>query len=265
MYVQGLDVGDIDNRTWFEGIGYQSATENPLIDEPFVYPNEPDILAAEMTDATLNKKDTGFRGIWYYSKYTDEPGIYNYHYAGGLGTYCTRHRPMAIYCSEVDKTFFCYGGTSALSDRRLWHMAAEYDHSAGQVSMPTLVVDKQTGDAHDNPTMSVDGDGYVWIFSTSHGTGPISYIHKSKVPYNIDEFELVESTKIDANDNIVPFTNFSYLQPWSDGANGFGAFLTIYDDPVKRTTQFMSTTDWHKLVKTSKNLYSRSRCLSDFV
>ena len=245
IYVQGLDMGETDTRTWFEGIGYQDAGETVLVPvtEPVVIPEEPDILPTSLDEVTLNKKDTGFRGIWYYSNYLDEPGIYNYHYAGGLGTYCTRHRPMAIYRPEADKTFFCYGGTSAASNRRLWHMAAEYDHATGQVSMPTVVVDKRTGDAHDNPTMSVDGDGYVWIFSTSHGTGPISYIHKSKQPYNIDEFELVESTKIDAGGNVVPFTNFSYFQPWNDGAHGFSAFLTIYDDPVKRTTQFMKTTD----------------------
>ena len=243
VYVQGMDSGDVDNRTWFEGLGYQNATEDALMPGPIEIAQEPDIQPQTIDDVTLNKKDTGFRGIWYYSNYLDEPGIYDHHYAGGLGTYCTRHRPMAIYSPEANKTFFCYGGASAAGNRRLWHMAASYDHTAKQVSMPTLVVDKRTGDAHDNPTINIDGNGYVWVFSTSHGTGPISYIHKSKQPYDIDEFELVESTKIDANGNVVPFTNFSYFQPWSDGANGFSAFLTIYDDPVKRTTQFMKTTD----------------------
>ncbi len=198
---------------------------------------------------TLNKKDTGFRGIWYQIRYTGDAGKYVYKYSGGLGTYCTRHTPLAVYRPEVDKTFFCYGGTSPTSNFQLWHMVAEFDHQTGQVSMPTLLLDKKTNNAHDNPTMSVDADGHIWIFSTSHGTRRPSYIHKSKRPYNIDAFELIPSTKIDENDNVVPFTNFSYFQPWSDGATGFSAFLTIYRDPVHRTIQFMRTTDgvnWSK-------------------
>ena len=243
VYVQGLDFGDTDNRTWFEGIGYQDAAEAALIPEPVILPEEPDIQPGAVGDITLNKKDTGYRGVWYYISYGGDAGEYVYKYSGGLGTYCTRHRPLAIYSPEADKTFFTYGGTSATSNEQLWHMVSCYDHQTQQVSMPTLLLDKKTNDAHDNPVMSMDGDGYIWIFSTSHGTGRPSYIHKSKQPYDIDEFELVESTKIDSTGTVVPFTNFSYFQPWSDGADGFSAFLTIYNDPVERTIQFMKTSD----------------------
>lgn len=243
VYVQGQDVGDIDNRTWYEGIGYQDSAEAALIPEPVILPEEPDIQPGAVGDITLNKKDTGYRGVWYYISYGGDAGEYVYKYSGGLGTYCTRHRPLAIYSPEVDKTFFTYGGTSTASNEQLWHMVSCYDHQTHQVSMPTLLLDKKTNDAHDNPVISMDGDGYIWIFSTSHGTGRPSYIHKSKIPYDIDEFELVESTKIDSTGTVVPFTNFSYFQPWSDGADGFSAFLTIYNDPVERTIQFMKTSD----------------------
>ncbi len=244
VYVQGMDISSSeDNRSWFEGIGYQDAAEAALIPEPVILPEEPNIQPGAVGDITINKKDTGYRGVWYYISYSGDAGEYVYKYSGGLGTYCTRHRPLAIYRPEVDKTFFTYGGTSATSNEQLWHMVSCYDHQTQQVSMPTLLLDKKTNDAHDNPVMSMDADGYVWIFSTSHGTGRPSYIHKSKLPYDIDEFELIESTKIDASSNVVPFTNFSYFQPWSDGADGFSAFLTIYNDPVTRTIQFMKTTD----------------------
>jgi hypothetical protein len=56
-------------------------------------------------------------------------------------------------------------------------------------------MDKATNDAHDNPVMQVDKDGYIWIFSTSHGTGRPSFIHRSKQPYSIGEFERMAATK----------------------------------------------------------------------
>ena len=60
-------------------------------------------------DITLNQKDTGYRGIWYYNQPSGDEYVYKY--SGGLGTYCAKHRPFAVYRPEVDKTFFCYGGT----------------------------------------------------------------------------------------------------------------------------------------------------------
>src|SRR3954463_5551241 len=54
---------------------------------------------------TLNRQDDGYRGIWYQNEPTGDQ--YKYKYSGGLGTYCDYHRPMAIYSSEADKTFFC--------------------------------------------------------------------------------------------------------------------------------------------------------------
>ena len=58
---------------------------------------------------TLNQKDTGYRGIWYYNQPSGDEYVYKY--SGGLGTYCAKHRPFAVYRPEVEKTFFCYGGT----------------------------------------------------------------------------------------------------------------------------------------------------------
>ena len=58
---------------------------------------------------TLNQKDIGYRGIWYYNQPSGDEYVYKY--SGGLGTYCAKHRPFAVYRPEVDKTFFCYGGT----------------------------------------------------------------------------------------------------------------------------------------------------------
>ena len=47
-------------------------------------------------------------------------------------------------------------------------------------AQPTILLDKQTSDAHDNPVLAVDDAGYIWIFSTSHGRSRPSFVHRSK-------------------------------------------------------------------------------------
>ena len=62
----------------------------------------------------------------------------------------------------------------------------------------------------------MDDRGYLWIFSSSHGTGRPSYIHRSTKPWSIDEFERVL------------VTNFSYTQPWYVPGEGFLFLHTRY-------------------------------------
>jgi hypothetical protein len=84
------------------------------------------------------------------------------------------------------------------------------------VPRPTLLLNKETSDAHDNPVMSVDDEGYIWIFSAAHGTSRPAYIHKSRRPYSVDEFDRVATT------------NFSYPQPWYLAGKGFLFLHTRY-------------------------------------
>jgi len=210
---------------------------------------------------TINAKADGYRGIWYMNQPSGDEYVYKY--SGGLGTYCAKHKPFAVYCKKVDKTFFCYGGTTTDSNRKLLHMVSYYDHKTGMVPHPTILLDKKTNDAHDNPVISVDDSGYIWIFSTSHGTSRPSYIHKSKRPYEIDEFELIKPTKIeDARE--VPMTNFSYMQPWHLGGSGFVCFFTRYNYPAARTICFMKSTDgvkwskWQRLAAIDQGHYQIS-------
>ncbi|MBN2131182.1 MAG: hypothetical protein JW741_16905, partial [Sedimentisphaerales bacterium] len=199
------------------------------------------------TRLTLNVKDTGYRGIWYMNQPLKNE--YRYKYSGGLGTYCAKHRPFAVYCKKVNKTFFCYGGTikGSVLDQEgardsLLHMVSYYDHATGMVPRPTILLDKKTTDAHDNPVISMDDRGYIWIHSTSHGTSRPSYIHRSKRPYDVDEFERIEPTKIE-DGKPVPMTNFSYMQPWFVPGCGFIAFFTRYNYPVARTPCAMTSPD----------------------
>ena len=106
-------------------------------------------------------------------------------------------------------------------------MVSYFDHVTGMVPRPTLLLDKQTSDAHDNPVISMDDKGYIWIFSTAHGTSGSSYIHKSKEPYNIDAFELIRPI-VQTADKKMPFMNFSYFQPWFVPQRGFECFMTLY-------------------------------------
>ena len=173
----------------------------------------------------LNKPDNGFRGIWYMNEPLDNE--YKFKYSGGLGTYPANHYPFSVYVPKVNKTFFCYGGTDD-SNSTLLHEVAWFDHTTGEISNPTIVLDKATTDAHDNPVMQVDKDGYIWIFSTSHGTGRPSFIHRSSKPYDITEFERIDATKI-VNGKEVPMDNFSYLQIYYDKDEGFLGLFTHYE------------------------------------
>jgi len=211
---------------------------------------------------TLNRKDTGYRGIWYYNQKSGDQYVYKY--SGGLGTYCAKHRPFAVYRAEVDKTFFCYGGAATGDNRRLWHMVSYFDHKTGRVPRPTILLDKRTDDAHDNPVLSVDDKGHIWVFSTSHGRSRPSYIHRSKRPYDISQFERVAATRVGAGGESVAITNFSYMQAWWMSGQGFVSFFTRYDDPAKRTNQFMTSRDgvqwsaWRRLAAIEEGHYQVS-------
>jgi hypothetical protein len=189
---------------------------------------------------TLNRKTDGYRGIWYMNQPSNDEYVYKY--SGGLGTYCAKHRPFAVYAEPVAKTFFCYGGTTSDSNRELLHMVSYFDHETKMVPRPTVLLNKATDDAHDNPVMTMDSQGYIWIFSTSHGTSRPSFIHRSARPYNIDKFERINAGMAGPG-GTVTIDNFSYMQVWYSGARGFLAFLTRYNAPVKRTSFFMQSSD----------------------
>ena len=159
----------------------------------------------------------GYRGIWYFNQPSRDE--YRYKYSGGMATYPQQHIPIAVHCEAAQKTFFVYGGTTARqpSDKQeLLHMIAYFDHRTGTVPRPRILLNKQTSDAHDNPVLSVDDAGHLWVFSPSHGTGRPSFIHRSAKPYSIEAFERILQT------------NFSYPQPWWIPGRGFVFLHTRY-------------------------------------
>jgi hypothetical protein len=109
----------------------------------------------------------------------------------------------------------------------LLHEVSYYDHQTGEIANPTVILDKKTTDAHDNPVISMDEKGYIWVFSTAHGINRPSYISRSQKPYDISKFELIHPTEI-VEGKEVPFKNFSYFQVWHVKGNGFIALFTKY-------------------------------------
>lgn len=207
----------------------------------------------------LNTTADGYHGVWYMNQPTDDE--YRYKYSGGLGTYCAKHSPFAVYCPEVHKTFFCFGGTrphahetcdwldgDTPGDVRdlpgiLLHTVGCYDHHTGLLSRPVVLLDKRTCDAHDNPVLAVDKTGHVWIFSTSHGTLRPSFVHRSVEPYAIDRFERIDATRIEDGADVA-LDNFSYFQVRYDPAAGFQAGMTRYlDEWTGRTIGYIQSPD----------------------
>lgn len=208
----------------------------------------------------LNKPADGYNGIWYMNQPLDNE--YKYKYSGGLGTYPQQHIPIAIYSEAVNKTFFCYGGTDK-ENSTLWYMVSFYDHTTGEIPRPTLVMDKQTTDAHDNPVMSIEDDGFIWLFGNAHGLTRPAYILRSRQPYDVSAFDIVKATKLEEG-KPEPMTNFSYTQSWHLPGKGFVNFFTRYKYPAERTICFMTSEDgrswssWQKLAAIDKGHYQIS-------
>lgn len=155
----------------------------------------------------------GFNGIWYANQKTGTEYVYKY--SGGLGTYCAKHIPQAVYAPEANKTFFVFGGAPE-DNSTLLETISYFDHATGKVARPRIVLDKKTTDAHDNPVISIDDDGHIFVFASAHGNKPPSFIFRSIEPYDITSFEEVADY------------NYSYPQPWHIPGKGFLFLHTIY-------------------------------------
>ncbi|MEM1327046.1 MAG: BNR-4 repeat-containing protein [Bacteroidota bacterium] len=173
-----------------------------------------------------NTKVDGYRAIWFELNQKYE---YGNKYSGALGTYTAKHKPLAIYAPAVDQTFFVYGGTKSADSRYLLCMIGVYDHKSNIVSRPTVVFDKKgVDDPHDNPSLLIDNEGYIWVFVSGRGTNRPGFKYKSTKPYHIDEFVQVTQEEM------------TYPQPRMV-QQGFFNFFTKYTG--KRQLYFESSQD----------------------
>jgi hypothetical protein len=168
-----------------------------------------------MAQSSLNnQKIDGYKGIWFtlgqFSEHGDK-------YSGGLGTYTAKHRPLAIYSPEVKKTFFVYGGTTSAKEKHLLCMVSYYDHKTKLVPKPTVVHDKLgIDDPHDDPSLAIDKNGYLWIFVSGRGRHRPGFKYRSDQPFDINSFSEISEEEM------------TYPQPLWDDDLGFFHFFTKY-------------------------------------
>lgn len=171
-----------------------------------------------------NQKIDGYRGIWWrHPPMQDRPhspsyGSQDFKYSGPL-SFAWPHTvaPMAIYAPEVNKTFFVYGGDTGPENRYLLAMISYYDHDKHIVPKPTVVRDQRgIDDPHDNPSITIDNEGYIWVFVAGRGRHRPGQIFRSDKPYSIDSFEqIIEREQ-------------TYSQIWQVPDKGFFHLLTLY-------------------------------------
>jgi hypothetical protein len=160
-----------------------------------------------------NERVDGYLGIWFTLGQRSE---YGDKYSGGLGTYTAKHLPLAIYCAQSEKTFFVYGGTRR-SKKHLLAMIGYYDHRQHRVPKPTIVHDKQgVDDPHDNPSLAMDDQGYLWVFVSGRGRHRPGFIYRSSAPRSIESFERIREDE------------FTYPQPFHSSGRGFFHLFTRY-------------------------------------
>jgi hypothetical protein len=172
------------------------------------------LLLSPLAGKSQNQKVNGYKGIWFtlgqFSEHGDK-------YSGGLGTYTSNHVPLAIYSPEANKTFFVYGGTRQKEEKHLLIMVSYYDHAKNTVPKPVVVYDKMgVDDPHDDATIEIDENGYLWVFVSGRGRNRMGLIFRSKSPYSIDAFEEVLTAEM------------TYPQPWWMQGQGFVYLLTKY-------------------------------------
>jgi len=164
-------------------------------------------------NAEVRKVD-GYRPIWFDLGQANE---YGSKYSGGLGTYTAKHRPLAVYAPEVNKTFFVYGGTTQADKRHLLAMVSYFDHETHLVPKPTVVHDKKgVTDPHDNPSIAIDERGHIWIFVSGRAKNRMGYKYRSRNPFDINDFEQLSEEE------------FTYPQPVWIRAAGFVLPFTQY-------------------------------------
>lgn len=187
------------------------------------------VLAAEQSSPTSRpvacEQADGYHGLW--SAGGELPGEYKYRYSGGLATFSAGHVPMAVYSPKAEKTFFVYGGMPAgghlkSEDRRLLIMVSYFDHKTGMVPRPRILLDRQAEDSSDNPTLSMDSQGRLWVFVGAFGGVRPSYIFRGTEPYSIDSFEPVDDKA------------FLLPQPWYVEGKGFILLYTVYEGAINR-------------------------------
>ena len=93
-----------------------------------------------------------------------------------------------------------------------------------------MVFNKQgVDDPHDNPSLLLDDDGYLWVFVSGRGQRRMGYKYRSTEPYSIDTFQQVREEEM------------TYPQPWFVPEKGIFHFFTKYTG--RRELYFETSSD----------------------
>lgn len=120
------------------------------------------------------------RGVWYACGTVNTLPGKKYVYSGPMATYSVWHRPMAIYAPAQDKTFFVYGNPDNAP------AISFYDHRRARFAPPVVLGSNPDGDAHRNPTLLLDEQGFLHVFFGAHGHP--SQVVKSARPFDIADW-----------------------------------------------------------------------------
>lgn len=186
-----------------------------------------------------SERIAGYRGIWFALGFNF---AYGDKYSGGLGTYTANHQPMAVYSPTANKTFFTYGGTPSAGKRELAIMVSLFDHATGRVPRPVILyLDPSVDDPHDNASLQLDKEGYIWVFKSGRGVTRPGLVFRSTKPHSLDALACVSVQE------------FTYPQVWYDSEQGFLMLFAKYQFLEKRgparNLYWKTSTDGHKWSK----------------
>ncbi len=175
--------------------------------------------------------NTGYNGIFYQQWFStsQRDDVYQVvKYSGNLATYTAKHRPMAVYSQTSNKTYFTYGsGVGNVTEaRNLGIYVGCFDHISDKLCVPhpltikglnsngevTEVVD----DPHDNASILVDENNYVWVYVAGRGTARQMEIYRSVFPGMHNAF--INMTNTELSNLSSEERKISYPQPWLVGS-----------------------------------------------
>ena len=110
----------------------------------------------------VERMASDYRGVWYRCGSVNVLPGKTFVYSGPMATYSAWHRPMAVYSSDVNTTYFVFGNERNAS------AIGSYDHAARAYSRPTVLGANPDGDAHRNPTLALDVTGFLYVFFGAH-------------------------------------------------------------------------------------------------
>lgn len=176
-------------------------------------------ILRDLAKPDSTSQNDSFQGVWYAcgtaNAYPGQPNVYS----GPMATYAAWHRPMAVHVASQAKTYFVFGNAKNSPT------ISYYDHRTRQFAAPVVLGANRNGDAHRNPTLLIDEQGFLYVFYGAHGD--VTHVVKSVESYRIDRWR----TMVDFDQRN------TYPQPWQlRSAELFVSFRGMIGWAFRRST-----------------------------